>query len=446
MKKKDDKSNKKEDPFSSSAEIFEDLFKEATQTFEKPKVGKPKQEPPKEASVPPPDRSKQIRAPKGFQTNTKATKKETQPRREEPKSRLPEKSAKKTSPLKIVLLVLLLAVLAGAVVNYSGVFDLSSLSDLVGLGKKEPVAPALKKQVPKAQIASRPAEKKSPETVAPVKREEVERKKIEPSAPVQGKEAVPRVETAKPTSPAQVPETGAIKAPMPAQPVQVKQEKPAPPAPPQQEIPKKDTQPIAAAQAPQAASPVSQPSPPPPPQAPSKAVKPEPLQQPAAQTTPSSVEPPPSPIDGSVRYPYSIYLGSYQTNELARKALSLHKEEGSPAYWSKVRLGDKGLWYRIYAGYFRTEAEAKDYISRRQLRDAEVKMTKYALLIGVFPTRAEADQKLSIMFDLGFPAYIIPEAQGRVRLCSGAFLTKEGAESALSELAAKGIKASAVER
>jgi hypothetical protein len=444
MKKKDDKSNKKEDSFSSSAEIFEDLFKEATQTFEKPKAEKPKQESPKRASVPPSNQGKQVRPPKGFQANTKVAKKEAQPPREAPKSRLPEKSAKTTSPLKIVLLVLLLAVLAGAAVNYVGVFDVSSLSDLIGLGKKEPVAPALKKQVPKAQIASKPAEKKSAETVAPAKREEVEMKKVEPSAPVQTKDAVPRVETAKPTTPAQVPETGAIKAPMPAQPVQVKQEKPAPLAPPQQELPKKDTPPITAAQDAPATSPVSQPSLPPTPQAHSKAVKPEPP-QPMAQTKSSSVETP-SPLESSVRYPYSIYLGSYQTNELAKKALSLYKEEGPPAYWSKVKLGDKGVWYRIYAGYFKTEAEAQDFISRRQLRDAEIKRTKYTLLIGVFPTRAEADQKLSIMFDLGFPAYIILEPQGRVRLCSGAFLTKEGADSALSELASKGIRASAVER
>ena len=435
MNKKDDKSDKKSDSFSNSAEIFEDLFKDATQTFEKPKVEKPKQEPPKRGSIPRSDQSRPLRAPKGFQASAKAPKKETQPRREEPKSRLPEKSARKTSIFKVGLLVLLLAVLAGAVVNYLGVFDVSSLSDLIGLGKKEPVAPALKKPAPKAQVASKPAEKKSAETVAPAKKEEAGVKKETP----------PRVETAKPTAPPEVPEQAAIKAPMPAQPVQVKQEKPAPVALPQQELPQKETPPIAVAQNAQATPPVSQPSPPP--QAQSKAVKPEPLQQSVAQTKSSSVEPPPGPIESLVRYPYSIYLGSYQTIELAKKALSLYKELGSPVYWAKVKLGDKGVWYRVYAGYFKNEAEAKNFISSSQLKDAEVKMTKYALLVGLFPTRAEADQKLSIMFDLGFPAYIIPEPQvGRVRLCSGAFHTKEGADSALSELASKGIRASAVER
>jgi cell division septation protein DedD len=111
-----------------------------------------------------------------------------------------------------------------------------------------------------------------------------------------------------------------------------------------------------------------------------------------------------------------------------------------------VKLGDKGVWYRVYAGYFKNEAEAQDFISRRQLKDAEVKMTKYAILVGVFPTRTEAEQKLSMMLELGFPAYVIPETQGKMRLYSGGFLTKEGADMALSELASKGIRASTVER
>ena len=124
----------------------------------------------------------------------------------------------------------------------------------------------------------------------------------------------------------------------------------------------------------------------------------------------------------------------------------MYKEERSSAYWSKVKLGDKGIWYRVYAGYFKNEAEAQDFISRRQLKDAEVKMTRFAILVGVFPARAEAEQKSSTMRELGFPAYVIPEPQGKMRLYSGAFLTKEGADIALSELASKGVRASTVER
>lgn len=459
MNKKDDKPNKTKDPFSSSAQIFEDIFKEATQTVEKPGGEKSKPEPSKRASAPPPAQtkptaslpaqtkqavrppaqSKPTRTPtKNSQEAPKPAKKAAQPRREEPKPRPPEKPASKFSPLKVVLLVVLLAVLAGAVVNHLGVFDVSALSDLLGLGKKEPVPQAVKKQVPKAQATSEPASKKPGDRVALTKKEE-------PSASVQGKqEAASRVETAKPTAPAAVPEQVVTKAPMPAQPVQVKEENPAPPVPPKQELPKRETPPVATAPNQQATAPVSQPSSPAIPQPSSKAVKTE-TPQPIAQAKSSSLAPP-VPPDIAARYPYSIYLGSYQTQEMAKKAISLHKEEGFPAYWSKVRLGDKGVWYRVYAGYFRSEADAQAFISRKQLKDAEVKLTRYAILLGVFPASAEADQKLSMMLELGFPAYAIPEPQGRTCLYSGAFLSKEGADIALSELASKGIRASTAER
>jgi cell division protein FtsN len=111
-----------------------------------------------------------------------------------------------------------------------------------------------------------------------------------------------------------------------------------------------------------------------------------------------------------------------------------------------VKLGDKGVWYRVYAGYFRNEADAQAFISRKQLKDAEVKLTRYAILLGVFPARAEAEQKRSMMLELGFPAYAIPGPQGKTCLYSGAFLTKEGADITLSELASKGVRASTVER
>jgi len=456
MNKKDNKPNKKSDSLSSSSEIFEDIFKEVTESLEKTKVGKPKQEVPRRPSAPlppqskqttrPPVQGKQIRPPKSSAADTKPAKKEAQPRLEEPKSSLPEKvpkkPAKKSSLFKLVLLVVLLAVMAGALVNYLGVFDVSALFELIGMGKKETAAPVVKKQVSKAETASKPAVKRPGEKVDLTKAEEAKGEKGEPSASVQGKEAAPRMEVTKPTASPQGTEQGVIKAPVPAQQIQVKEEKPASLVSPPQEPPKKETSPITTAQNPQATSPVAQPSPLP--QSHSKAIKPEPIQS-TAQAKSSSVDTP-APLESSARYPYSIYLGSYQTHEMAKEVLSTYKEEGSPVYWSKVKLGDKGVWYRIYAGYFRSEAEARDFISKQQLKDAEVKTTKYAVLLGVFPTRAEAEQKVSIMLGLGFPAYMIPEPQGKMRLYSGAFLTKEGADMAVSELAAKGIRASAVER
>ena len=58
-----------------------------------------------------------------------------------------------------------------------------------------------------------------------------------------------------------------------------------------------------------------------------------------------------------------------------------------------------------------------------------------------FQPAPKPNRNLSMMLELGFPAYVIPEPQGKTCLYSGAFLTKEGADIALSELASKGIRA-----
>ncbi len=421
MNKKDDKPQKKGDPFYNSAQIFEDIFKEATHSVEKPKAKKagveepkpatpkrpmaPPPAPGKQTAPPPPPQLRQARAPKASRLRPQTNRKEARQRQEPPLPEPTEKPSKRLSFLKIVLLVVLLAVLSGAVVNYLGIFDFPALSDLLGPEKKQPPPPALKKQVPRPQTASQPPVKTPDPTVASTKKEEG-----------QGEEPAQQ-----PAAPPPVQEQAVTKTTLPAPQIPIKEEKPATVVPPTPEPPKREME----------------------------KAQPEPLRQepphPTAQAKSSSVEPPVL-LDSSARYPYSIYLGSYQSDEMVKEVLAKYREEGMPVYWSLVRLGDKGVWYRLYAGYFRSEAEARDFVSRRQLNDAEVKMTRYAVLVGVFSTRAEAEQKASILLGLGFPAYMIPLPQGKIRLYSGAFHTKQGADIAVSQLASKGIKAFAVER
>jgi cell division septation protein DedD len=170
-----------------------------------------------------------------------------------------------------------------------------------------------------------------------------------------------------------------------------------------------------------------------------------PVVQTQSLVNPVATEVGPSQI-GSLGYPYSIYLGSYRTVERANKAISMYQHEELPVYWSRVNLGEKGTWYRVFAGYFRSKAEASGFITRKQLKDAEVKMTKYSVLIGMYSTREEAQQKSGSLLNLGFPSYVIPEAQAKFRLYSGAFSSKQGAEQNVAELASKGVQSRAMER
>jgi hypothetical protein len=56
--------------------------------------------------------------------------------------------------------------------------------------------------------------------------------------------------------------------------------------------------------------------------------------------------------------PYSIWLSSCQRQESVKKVLSKYKIFNLKPYTVKVDLGEKGIWWRIYAGHYKTREEA----------------------------------------------------------------------------------------
>jgi cell division septation protein DedD len=180
-----------------------------------------------------------------------------------------------------------------------------------------------------------------------------------------------------------------------------------------------------------------------PPAVPKKAETPQTGTQPKEVAVAKTVP----PVSGStVSYPYSVYLGSFQNQEYVNKAMSVYEKQGLSPYWTKVELGEKGTWYRVFTGYFRSAQEAEVFIQQKKIKDGEVKETRYSNLIGTFGTRQEGEEKALALTRMGLSAYWIPGADGQVRLYSGAFTTKEGAEKNQTELNARGIKSQIAER
>ncbi len=145
-------------------------------------------------------------------------------------------------------------------------------------------------------------------------------------------------------------------------------------------------------------------------------------------------------------YPYSVYLGAYKTPERAEKAISIYRNKGLSAYWVKVNLGDKGVWYRVFTGYFKDKNEAEAFIRRKRIADAETKRTKYATLIGIYATERDAQKEFLALSRLGYSPYVIRMASGESQLYVGAFYTKIGAEEQRLDLASKGVQSRVVER
>lgn len=152
------------------------------------------------------------------------------------------------------------------------------------------------------------------------------------------------------------------------------------------------------------------------------------------------------PGERDLSYPYSIYLGSYKTRERAERAMSEYGKKGLSPYWVKVDLVDKGVWYRVFTGYFQKREQANEFIKKKQIGESESRHTRYANLIGLFAFQKQLDEEKLRLSKLGYCPYIIPGRNGESLLYIGAFYQKARAQREHAELASKGIHSQIVER
>jgi HD-GYP domain-containing protein (c-di-GMP phosphodiesterase class II)/cell division septation protein DedD len=146
------------------------------------------------------------------------------------------------------------------------------------------------------------------------------------------------------------------------------------------------------------------------------------------------------------QYPFSIKLPSFRSQEAAENSLAGYREKGLAPYWVKVGLGDQGIWYRVFAGYFEDMAQAEEIIKSLNLKGASIKKTRFATLIGTYQSESEANNRIRQILKQGFSPYVVKQANGEFYLYVGAFYTRKGAEDQYADLLAAGIKSKIVER
>jgi hypothetical protein len=140
----------------------------------------------------------------------------------------------------------------------------------------------------------------------------------------------------------------------------------------------------------------------------------------------------------STSYPYTVYLGSYRTIGGVEKAVPVYSEKGlSSLYWQEVDLGDKGLWYRVFTGHFKTKGEAEEYVKDRQLADAEVRKTRQSASTGSIPVKDVVPQK-----EAPEKQRLLPEATAEssfpFSVYIGSYKDLDHARRAISDSQAKG--------
>ena len=172
----------------------------------------------------------------------------------------------------------------------------------------------------------------------------------------------------------------------------------------------------------------------------------------AVPATPTVAPATPSPVPTAVKpkpvepYLYSIRIASYNKEEDASKALIQEQKAGLPLYLAKVYLGSKGVWWRLFAGYYYDREAAMAAVAEHNLKDAQIVKTPYANLIGTFSSEAEMADLFKRLDAKGYSPYVIKDADDRFRLITGAFITKKGAQDQQRDLKADGFDSKIVER
>ena len=144
------------------------------------------------------------------------------------------------------------------------------------------------------------------------------------------------------------------------------------------------------------------------------------------------------PEKETTNHPYTILLASYRNQADVDRALPYYSEMKLSPYWTRVDLGENGVWYRVFTGHYSEYKDAAKERERLNLEGSVVKKVAYTVLIGTYPTKNEADTDIYSLKNNGFPSFLLPTDNGSFALYSGAFYTKDGAATHCADLSTYG--------
>lgn len=145
-------------------------------------------------------------------------------------------------------------------------------------------------------------------------------------------------------------------------------------------------------------------------------------------------------------WPYSLHLSSYRHFEQAMEEVNQYARRGLNPYMVQVNLGDKGKWWRIFLGHYRTMEAARQAQSRLGVAGVSVQNTPFANFIGAYNSDAEVTAAVERLKSQGYFPYTI-KGEGNVqKLYVGAFSDRQSAETHNQRLLSDGSKSRVVRR
>jgi len=96
--------------------------------------------------------------------------------------------------------------------------------------------------------------------------------------------------------------------------------------------------------------------------------KPAPIEEPAVAREKElpSEKPPVQPAETKG---YAIQVSALRDLNMAEEFVETQKKNGQPLYLAKIKIKDRGVWYRIYLGHFASRAEAARYMKEKKIKE-----------------------------------------------------------------------------
>jgi hypothetical protein len=142
---------------------------------------------------------------------------------------------------------------------------------------------------------------------------------------------------------------------------------------------------------------------------------------------------------------YIIQLFSYKNMKDAERGALALRETGIDAHWNSVHMSENGLWYRVYAGDFLTEKDAKAYTDEKGFNDGVILLAPWTVIIT--PDRDKTIEDISLeLKEKGYDCIHEKDKEGNSILIIGAYISLERASRASQEIINLGYDAKPVER
>ncbi len=151
------------------------------------------------------------------------------------------------------------------------------------------------------------------------------------------------------------------------------------------------------------------------------------------------------PFAKARHYPYTIHLASWQDQNDAMRQYERMRSRMEPLFITKIDLGPSGIWYRLDFGVFPTIKEAVLKLQEMKSRGLVDKgafvggSVPYAIEIGFFRSRQEAQARLKYLADKGVVTYAVKERDDLYRLLAGAYPDEQSSSAAMKDLAAMNL-------